>query len=382
MKKLSSNKNIIVSSGSEVKLLKVTTNMSLPSVLRKDKMLVLEEAEDIAATEFDGYGMVVSKKPTSFDGIGTLTPDLHYLADGDVVRVVPSRNDIRAIFRIDAPSNFLFVTERCNSFCLMCSQPPRDVADDYLVDELMQAVPLMDRGTRELGITGGEPTLLGEEFFELVKHVRNYLPETSLHILSNGRTFSDPEMAARLARIKHPDLMVGIPLYSDISELHDYVVQADGAYDQTLRGILNLKRCSVGVEIRIVLHKQTTERLPALAEFIGRNLQFVDHVALMGLEITGFTRANLDELWIDPVEYQAQLLDAVDILRRYKMNVSIYNLQRCLIDQRLWDYSVKSISDWKNKFYKECEGCGQRSECGGFFASSDIKRSDYVHALP
>jgi hypothetical protein len=37
---------------------------------------------------------------------------------------------------------------------------------------------------------------------------------------------------------------------------------------------------------------QTFARLPQLAEFIVRNLTFVDHVALMGLEITGFTCAD------------------------------------------------------------------------------------------
>ena len=37
-----------------------------------------------------------------------------------------------------------------------------------------------------------------------------------------------------------------------------------------------------------------------IADFIVRNLPFVERVALMGLEITGLTRANLEELWIDP----------------------------------------------------------------------------------
>jgi hypothetical protein len=31
----------------------------------------------------------------------------------------------------------------------------------------------------------------------------------------------------------------------------------------------------------------------------------------MGLEITGFTRANLDLLWIDPYEYKHTLSDRV-----------------------------------------------------------------------
>jgi His-Xaa-Ser system radical SAM maturase HxsC len=188
-------------------------------------------------------------------------------------------------------------------------------------------------------------------------------------------------LAYQLSQTDHFDLMLGIPLYSDVSHIHDFVVQADGAYDETIRGILNLKKYGQKVEIRVVLHKQTVDRLPQLAEFIGRNLQFVDHVALMGLEITGFTRANLEELWIDPLEYMEKLSEAVHILSRYKIHTSIYNLQRCLMPRHLWGIAVKSISDWKNKYYAECDGCVEKNNCGGFFASSDIKRSDNISAI-
>jgi MoaA/NifB/PqqE/SkfB family radical SAM enzyme len=87
-----------------------------------------------------------------------------------------------------------------------------------------------------------------------------------------------------------------------VDGLHDFVVQATGAFDQTLRGIMNLAINRVPVEIRVVVHKLTYERLPDLAGFIARNLPFVSHVALMGLEPTGFTKSNMEALWIDPVD--------------------------------------------------------------------------------
>ena len=61
-----------------------------------------------------------------------------------------------------------------------------------------------------------------------------------------------------------------------------------------------------------------TERLPILhgepCRFIALNLPFVSEVALMGLEITGYTRANLEALWINPSEYQRSLREAVQPL--------------------------------------------------------------------
>ena len=173
-------------------------------------------------------------------------------------------------------------------------------------------------------------------------------------------------------------MMVGIPIYSDISTIHDYVVQSDGAFDDTIRGILNLKQLDQNVEIRIVIHKQTYQRLPQLAEFLVRNLTFVDHIALMGLEITGLTLANLGDLWIDPHDYQNELFEAVNLLADYQMNVSIYNHQLCLLNNELWPFARKSISDWKNEYMPECAGCEEMENCGGFFSSAKLRYSDHI----
>jgi His-Xaa-Ser system radical SAM maturase HxsC len=301
-----------------------------------------------------------------------------YLADGDVVRVVPNRASIRALYRRNSLHNTFLLTERCNNYCLMCSQPPKDTDDSWIVDEVLATIPLIDRSTKELGFSGGEPTLLGNDLIRILNTCKNWLPDTTIHILSNGRRFADNGFASEYAGVQHPDMMVGIPLYSDISNIHDYVVQADGAFDETIRGILNLKRLKQQVEIRVVIHKQTYERLPQLAEFITSNLLFVDHVALMGLEMTGFTKANLEDLWIDPLDYQMQLAKAAKHLAAYKMNVSIYNHQLCLLDQSVWRYTRKSISDWKNQYMPECGGCIKREECGGFFASANLRYSRHI----
>src|SRR4029453_10825533 len=93
---------------------------------------------------------------------------------------------------------------------------------------------------QEPGFTGGEPTLLGGSFFEIVERAKLRLPDTALHILTNGRLFKERRHAERLAEIEHRDVMLGIPLYSDIDSEHDFVVQAVGAYDETLQGPYNL----------------------------------------------------------------------------------------------------------------------------------------------
>jgi His-Xaa-Ser system radical SAM maturase HxsC len=169
------------------------------------------------------------------------------------------------------------------------------------------------------------------------------------------------------AAVRHNRLSAGIPLYSAVDHLHDYVVQARGAFDDTVLGILRLKDKGQHVEVRVVVHAVTAPRLRETCAWLARNLPFVDHVALMGLENTGFALANQALLWIDPLDYQADLACGVDMLRAAGVNVSVYNLPLCLLDRSVWDVAVQSISDWKNGYLAECERCALRSRCAGFF---------------
>lgn len=305
---------------------------------------------------------------------------LAHLATGDVVALDPSGR-VRTLFRFQSSYNTILVTERCNSLCVMCSQPPRDDPDEIRTAENLRLIELIDSSAREIGITGGEPTLLKADFLRLVEKCRDFLPATSLHVLSNGRLFYYGRFAGDLASIGHPDLMIGVPLYSDLDRGHDFVVQAAGAFDETMVGLHNLARHGVSVEIRVVLHRWTYERLPALADYIYRNLPFAAHVALMGLEPMGFGAANFKELWIDPFDYRGQLEEATLNLAARGMAVSIYNHQLCVLPRSLWPFSRKSISDWKNDYLPGCEGCLERQQCGGFFTSS-ILRGYSSHIRP
>ena len=172
--------------------------------------------------------------------------------------------------------------------------------------------------------------------------------------------------------------MVGVPLYSDVARRHDFVVQADGAYDETIRGLLNLACVGVRIELRVVVHRQTVARLSHLARFIARNLPFVSQTVFMGLEITGYTRSNLEALWIDPADYQDELTEAVEELAAARQRVMVYNHPLCLLPPALWPFARRSISDWKNVYLSPCQPCARRAECGGFFASAVHRHSAHL----
>jgi His-Xaa-Ser system radical SAM maturase HxsC len=338
----------------------------------KEAVVVLDEQKALP----NGYKRTL-KFGLPHAGEVPLPRELEYLTVGDIVRVNPRAGEIRVLYRRDSPHNVLFFTERCNSRCLMCSQPPRAYDDTYLLDDILQAIPLMSPETKELCITGGEPTLVGKKILQILEATKRWLPNTGIHVLTNGRLLS-LDLARQIAAIDHANLMFGIPLYSDIASKHDFVVQAKGAFDQTLHGIMNLERVAQRIEIRFVIHKHTFERLPQTARFIRGNVPFVEQVALMGLEMMGFAKTNVEALWIDPADYQPQLRAAVRELSQSGVKVMVYNHQLCVLDRELWPFARRSISDWKNMYMPECRDCALKDRCGGFFASATLRYSRHI----
>lgn len=289
------------------------------------------------------------------------------IGPGDVIEVRPEIQKVALRYRRGGNNNILFATERCNSFCVMCSQPPRSVADDWRVEQLCELVDLIDQDTRSITVTGGEPTLLGGGLIRVIEHCARTLPATHVQVLSNGRAFGDGMPASGFRGI-HPSLIWAVPLYGDHFGLHDYIVQSAGAFAQTLRGLYALEAAEQRIEVRVVLVKPVVGRLSQLVRFIYRNLPFVEHVALMGIEPTGFAKAHRDELWIDPVDMQDTLAHALDFLARRGIEVSLYNLPLCTLPRSLWPFAKRSISDWKQRYLSECEGCQVKDQCGGLFA--------------
>jgi His-Xaa-Ser system radical SAM maturase HxsC len=342
-------------------------------------LLIDKDVQDIPNTKF--LGVLTTQQEYELkngENVVFKIPTLEHLEDGDIVSVGNDGN-INTLYRINSNHNTLLATERCNSNCLMCSQPPRDRNDIPILYEIhKKLIPLIPKDCVELGVSGGEPTLMGELFFSLMEQLKEELPNTEIHVLTNGRSFAWNHMAEKLGQINNRRLMLGIPVYSDYYQVHDYIVQAENAFYQTILGLHNLSRYDQRLEVRIVLHKQSIPRLTKLARYIYKNLPFVEHVAFMGLEYIGYTPKNIDKLWIDPYDYQNELSEAVEYLASQGMHVSIYNTPLCVLPERVWKYARKSISDWKNDYLPECKDCSKLNDCGGLFTWNLKKHSDYI----
>ncbi len=369
-----------------------SNNLNVPNVLRvvdyqdfirsgrsgSDYCLLLEPGDiNVDAILELGWGGIIypdNKIPPTNETLPVIyqlkRPEV--VASGDIISASQSRIDV--LFRKSSNSNMLFVTEQCNHNCIMCSQPPRSVDDSWRVDECKAIVSLIDdQPGQVLGISGGEPSLLGENLVRIIEHCKQTIPETYLHVLTNASVFSDRHEVERICSICHDKIIWGVPLFGSTPHLHDFHTQVKGSFDCTIHGLYNLALFDQLVELRVVLTKMVLENIEALSEFILRNLPFVHKVVLMGLEPTGYTRVNHQIVWADIEEHTSKLKNAVFHMQSSFLNVQLYNLPLCKLPEELHSIAVQSISDWKNIYHEDCSDCRMKELCCGFFKSNNAK---------
>lgn len=354
-------------------LLKVTKG-GVPIYKRSQYVLVTCEAP----ASRKGYKAIITSSDYTADCPVVKVNEIDEFVAGDVVLIQPS-GVITVLYEISSAHNAIMATERCNHRCIMCPQPPVSQENDKTPFNI-KLIRMFDKSTSEVGITGGEPTLIGDNLFVLIKEIQKKLPKAAISILSNGVKFADKDFAKKLALCGHHDLQIDIPIFSDIATEHNRIVGAKTFY-KTVQGLYNLATFRQRIGIRVVVHKQTYKRLPQIADYIYHNFPFVCQVAFMQMETIGLARENFEQLWIDPYDYSSELMEAVLLLRDRGIPSYVYNAQLCILDDCIREYAVQSISDWKDIYLEECIGCTLKGKCAGFFASNRDHHSAHISPI-
>ncbi len=158
------------------------TSEDLPDAKRREYIRFLPEGGK-PVVDLAGYRAILSHDDfaTDYPVIDRLRESDHF-RDGDVIVLEGDSGFVRSLYRPYERHHSLFVTERCSSNCLMCSQPPKDKDDvESLTKRNQDLIGLMSPAPEYLTITGGEPTLLGDHLFELIDQLKTSLPNTELH---------------------------------------------------------------------------------------------------------------------------------------------------------------------------------------------------------
>ena len=283
--------------------------------------------------------------------------------NGEIWIVFPESKQINRFFRPSANANTLMFTERCDQYCIMCSQPPKN--KDYPFWDLFHQAILSLPQNSFLGISGGEPLLEKALLFDLLEKCIASRPDIQFHILTNGQHFKREDVEA--LKSINPNILWGIPLYSSEPSIHDKVVGKEGAFEILLDNILNLYLSGGKIELRTVLLQQNVAYLSHTANFIADKLPWISFWALMQLEPIGFARIDYAEKFYDNSSNFNLIRMALDTARLKGIPSRLYNFPRCTVESSYRDLTNKSISDWKNKYLESCFKCPEKNLCCGFF---------------
>ena len=102
--------------------------------LEQPNYCLILENEEVLTGRFDSVITVTTAKIISKEYKGMClynVKDLSHISENDILYIGLDGN-LRSMYRVNSKQNTLLLTERCNSNCLMCSQPPKDKMTSFL----------------------------------------------------------------------------------------------------------------------------------------------------------------------------------------------------------------------------------------------------------
>lgn len=159
--------------------------------------------------------------------------------------------------RVDIKCGF-----NCNNKCHFCVQgDKRYNYPDKSTDELKRTLSDARRDSDSIVFTGGEVTVR-QDFPELVAFARD-LGFRVIQVQTNGRAFASRRYCETIIEAGATEFSPAI--HGHTAELHDFLVNAPGAFKQTVMGIRHLKELGQTVVMNSVITRSNYRHLPETA---------------------------------------------------------------------------------------------------------------------
>lgn len=305
-----------------------------------------------------------------------------HLNELDVIEILPN-GVIRHVVNQKGDDATLFITEKCNSNCIMCpySETIRKNGTIPNIDVLIQMAKHFPKDLKHVTITGGEPFIIKENLFDILNIYKHKYDEQEILLLTNGRVFCMDKYVTKLTMYSPNSLVLGIPLHGHTAELHDSISGVNDSFNQTCSGISKLLKNHIFVELRIVVSKINYKYLTQIAKYISEHFPSVFRVVFVGLEMVGNAAVNKDKVWISYKESAPYIQEAIELLVNSGITTKVYNYPLCTIEKKYWDICARSISDYKVTFADICNECIVKKICGGVFNGTFNIEKDEIEPI-
>jgi len=209
------------------------------------------------------------------------------------------------------------LTYRCNNECQFCyAFSPHRETSEMSTDDVKRVIDMIvdDAHVPSLSFTGGEPTLR-EDLFELIAYARER--GLRVNLITNGRRCADPEFVQRLVQADLNSAQVSIE--GSDAKSHDLIAGAPGSFEQTVKGIKNLKETNIYTHCNTTICLPNANKLEALVDFIADELE-LSYFSMNMVIYTGTAAKLRDELQI---KYE----DIGEIVKRVKRRANKKGVQ-------------------------------------------------------
>lgn len=272
--------------------------------------------------------------------------------------------------------------EECNNHCIFCFCRENDLLAEKLSPKAVSSVREVGKALLQhrsicnfLIISGNEPTL-NPDLLRLILLAKKI--GYKVEIRTNGRTLKDKKFCSKLLKTGLDS--VGVTLLSHDSEIHDFLTQTKGSFQETVSGIKNF--ISLGnpgkITLYNVINKFNFRRLP-------ENLAFYDYLGVKNVQLN-FVYHNSKKIVPRFSDLKEYLDKALTLATKLGMKIGTYGIPLCFLGKyrklatefrlrnevvlggRISDYNYMRTKLGKRKT-KYCQSCSQKNICEGTWKS-------------
>jgi organic radical activating enzyme len=270
--------------------------------------------------------------------------------------------------RVDIKTGFL-----CNNNCLFCVQANNKLKGNRSFEDIKKDLTDSKKRCEGIVLTGGEVTIR-KDFIQIVEFAKE-LGYTNIQIQTNGRMFSSMDFCKKVINAGATEISPALHGYC--KEQHNYLTQTEGAFNETVKGIINMKKLGARILTNTVIVKSNYRSLDKIAHLLVKLK--VDQFQFAFVHAMGNAWSNYDSIVPRMSLVMPSVFKGLDIGINASVRVMTEAIPYCLMkgyEKFLAEKNTdlkKNINSFFLKSKKEyCNNCFWIKKCDGKW------KDDYV----
>ncbi len=271
----------------------------------------------------------------------------------------------------DPHNCFVNLNYKCNNNCISCIREERNkLTQDPDFELIKREIDSISSYSTHIAFNGGEPTLR-KDLLRIINYTSRKKLSIEISLLSNCRLFSNESYVLKLKKsINGSNFKIVTTIYGPNSKIHNAVTRTPDSFEQQMKGIKNLIKHGIKIELRIVINRINYLYLLEISEYITSNFENNDFIyaVFINQKIYGIAKDNYSLISYKLPEIIDKLQEAINELVKNNFQVKLFHFPHCILPEELWHLSMgKSAEESEIVFPPFCNRCLNKSRCSGIW---------------